>query len=134
MAVHRHLQGYSGSQPHDKAHSLVCRCMEAHKSWAQARDPHKQMIGRQAYRAALEDLYQFLYVDLQSLIIQWLLRRVGPELLDEQSQLLVMHEVVDAYVMNVFAVIASTVPNMSIGDHTDVYAELITLAEHSLYS
>jgi hypothetical protein len=134
MGAHVRPQGCSGSQPQDKACALLCRCLETYTMWIQSREPHEQNARRAAYRAALEDLYVFLYPDLQNLVIRWLLGRVGSDITDDQSQLLVMHEVVDAYVMNVFAAITPILPNIVVEEHTDVHAELLTLAEQSLYN
>jgi hypothetical protein len=132
MGVLTRPKGCSGAQQLGEAAMILCSYLEAFASWKKARDSYEQNTRRAVFRAALEELYQFLYPDIKQRVT-WFLKRVETHTTDEQSQLLVMNEVVDAYVMNVFASITPALPTIVIEEQTDVHAELLALVEQNLY-
>ena len=128
------LRGLSKSESeHDTMHALVCRCQETYEAWRLADDLHERNELSRIYRAQLEELFQIFEPELKPLVQRWFHGRFGYADQADHDSALLINEIIDVFVKNIFAYLVHMLPRLPGDAQTDMKARLLELAEASLF-
>jgi hypothetical protein len=113
-------------------HALVSRCQETYQAWRQAVDSHQRNELSRIYRSQLEELFQILEPELTPLVQRWFHERFGYANQADRDSMLLVNEIIDVFVKNIFAYLAHTLPGLPGDEQTAMKTRLLELAEASL--